>query len=170
MSYSPPDSPEQPRDESYGKVAMFLPFDQAYYHSGKVPCQLLAATFYLSKLSYCFDLGDGLMLKLDKAQIKSLMASGWYVFCPRKTIVFAAGELLPSLELKFSRQLLTHHPAMDRVPSSKDQFGFLGVFAKHFNLSGRCRLYRSDGSTGVAMNLQSYIRKVNGPEENQEIR
>lgn len=138
-----------------GKLAVCLPFDNNKYHDGKVPCQLLAATYGVAKLTFCVKDASGMLWTVSKSQIKSLMELGHYVWAESETPVLATGEVLPSLVIRCCESRRDYQPSCQTIYSPSNPIRNLGVFNDHIKYSGRCRKYYEDGRIGVSRNLST---------------
>lgn len=147
-------------ESSAGKRAMRLPFDEAWYMDGKVPCQWLASSYFLKGLNYCIKSQSGELWPVSKSSIADFMCHGLYVWVKSVEWVKPIGSIVPSLELSSQKDRTLYRPISQTMPTSLSDLKWLGPFYSQAQLKGRACVHRPDGTRGPGLNIKSIAKRA----------
>ena len=132
----------------------YLRFDRANYGRLNVPCQVLAATFYVSGLNYHIVTEGGVEAPVNKKAVMGLMEQGALVCVADPKAKMVHGTLQTSICLWIGRDLSLY----DRVsrfnyPLDDDKLHYLTGQSFNRPEIGKKLIYRFDEKRGVGSNL-----------------
>lgn len=135
------------------KVAAYLSFDEATYTGGKVPCQLLAATYGMRNISYVAKTENGWAVPVPKGFIRDLMQNGKYVCVTSPSTLSVHCVAGDALFVEFSHNIAKYRPHHQTLLTQASLRRALLDPRYEPKLAGRKRVYYADGKVGSSSNL-----------------
>lgn len=141
-------------------VAAYLSFDEAKYLNGRVPCQMLAATFHATSISYCVKTARGTLVPVPKSFLRAMMEKGKYVFVTSRKPERVVGIPTPCFCVDIVDEAKDYSGVPHQLMLSQRQMDHLMEDVHDFpKLKGRKRAYYPNGRVGPSSNILTKVKR-----------
>lgn len=147
-------------ETAQGTFGCYLPFDEAVYRHGLIPCQMLAATFSFSGLSYVSTDAGSFCVPVPRTFIRAILESGKFAWVETKRAETAFGVVGPVLRVRFAETLSDYKPVHQRLLTEAELASALSGVTPLPKPRGRKRMYHRNGVVGPSSNVASRSRSL----------